>query len=105
MDECNVTGGSDDGGVDIVVRITDKLGFKDFICVQAKARRNAHVTLKEEREFIGAMHTQNGTKGIYLTTSVFHPDAEKLLNDVPHVTGIDGARIYALAKELDLLNI
>ena len=105
VDECNVTGGSDDGGVDIVVRITDKLGFKDFICVQAKARRNAHVTLKEVREFIGAMHTQNGTKGIYLTTSVFHPDAEKLLNDVPHVTGIDGARIYALAKELDLLNI
>ena len=105
VDECKVTGGSDDGGVDIVVRITDKLGFKDFICVQAKARRNAHVTLKEVREFIGAMHTQNGTKGIYLTTSVFHPDAEKLLNDVPHVTGIDGAKVYALAKELDLLNL
>ena len=105
VDECKVTGGSDDGGVDIVVRITDKLGFKDFICVQAKARRNAHVTLKEVREFIGAMHTQGGTKGIYLTTSVFHPDAEKLIYEVPHVTAIDGAKIFTLAKELNLLNV
>ncbi len=105
VDECSVTGGSDDGGIDIIVRTTDKLGFKDFICVQAKARRNAHVTLKEVREFIGAMHTRGGTRGIYLTTSVFHPDAEKLLSDVPNVTGIDGARVYSLAKEHKLLNI
>ena len=104
VDECSVTGGSDDGGVDIIVRTTDKLGFKEFICVQAKARKNAHVTLKEVREFIGAMHTQGGTRGIYLTTSVFHPEAKKLIDEVPNVTGIDGAILYMLAKECKLLN-
>jgi len=105
VDECRVTGGSDDGGVDIIVRTTDKLGFKEFICVQAKARRNAHVTLKEVREFIGAMHTQGGTKGIYLTTSVFHEDAKTLLNEVHNVTGIDGAILYKIAKECNVMNI
>ena len=105
VDECSVTGGSDDGGVDIVVRTTDKLGFKEFICVQAKARRNNHVTLKEVREFIGAMHTQGGSKGIYLTTSVFHEDARKLLEDVHNVTGIDGAILYSLAKECGMLSL
>ena len=102
VDECKVTGGSDDGGIDIVVRTTDKLGFKEFICVQAKARRNAHVTLKEVREFIGAMHTQGGTKGIYLTTSVFHEDAKRLIEDVHNVTAIDGAILYKIAKECNV---
>ena len=102
VNECKVTGGSDDGGIDIVVRTTDKLGFKEFICVQAKARRNAHVTLKEVREFIGAMHTQGGTKGIYLTTSVFHEDAKRLIDEVHNVTGIDGTIVYKLAKECNL---
>jgi restriction system protein len=80
----------------------DKLGFREFICVQAKARKNSHVTLQEVREFIGAMHTQGGTKGIYLTTSVFHQDAKKLIDDVANVTGIDGAILYNLAKECKL---
>ena len=105
VEECCVTGGSDDGGVDIIVRTKDKLGFKEFICVQAKARRNAHVTLKEVREFIGSMHTQGGTRGIYLTTSVFHADAMELLDQVPNVTGIDGAMLYTLAKECKLLKV
>lgn len=105
VDQCCVTGGSDDGGVDIIVRTTDKLGFKEFICVQAKARRNSHVTLKEVREFIGAMHTQGGTRGIYLTTSVFHTDAWELLQSVPNVTGIDGSILYSLAKECKLLKV
>ena len=105
VNECKVTGGSDDGGIDIVVRTTDKLGFKEFICVQAKARRNAHVTLKEVREFIGAMHTQGGTKGIYLTTSVFHEDAKRLIDEVHNVTGIDGATVFKLAKECNLTSV
>ena len=105
VDECKVTGGSDDGGIDIVVRTTDMLGFKEFICVQAKARRNAHVTLKEVREFIGAMHTQGGTKGIYLTTSVFHEDAKRLIDEVHNVTGIDGAILYKLAKKCGVTGV
>ena len=31
--------------------------------------------------------------------------AEKLIDEVPHVTAIDGAKVYTLAKELNLLDI
>jgi hypothetical protein len=103
--ECAVTGGSDDGGVDIVVRTEDKLGFKDFIAVQAKARKNAHVTIKEVREFIGAMHTTGANRGIYLTTSYFHEEAEKLISEIPNVTKIDGKRLFELAKECNFFKI
>ena len=103
--ECAVTGGSDDGGIDIVVRTEDKLGFKDFIAVQAKARRNAHVTVKEVREFIGAMHTVGANRGIYLTTSYFHEDALALIESIPNVTKIDGKRLFELAKECKLFKV
>ena len=101
----DIRGTAAEGIVGEEIELTDKLGFKEFICVQAKARRNSHVTLKEVREFIGAMHTQGGTRGIYLTTSVFHADAWELLQSVPNVTGIDGGILYSLAKECKLLKV
>lgn len=100
---CEVTGGSDDGGIDVEIRTEDLLGFRDYITVQAKARRNAQVTLKEVREFIGAMHTKNGTRGIYITTSGFHSEALKLINQVANVTAIDGIKLYSLAKQCRML--
>ena len=100
---CDVTGGSDDGGIDIEIRTEDLLGFRDFITVQAKARRHAQVTLKEVREFIGAMHTKNGTRGIYITTSTFHSEASKLIEQVANVTAIDGMKLYDLAKQCRML--
>ncbi len=103
--ECAVTGGSDDGGIDIIVRIEDKLGFRDFIAVQAKARRNAHVTVKEVREFIGAMHAIGASKGIYLTTSYFHDDALVLIEEMPSITKIDGKKLFELAKECNLFKV
>ena len=103
--ECAVTGGSDDGGIDIVVRTEDKLGFKDFIAVQAKARRNAHVTVKEVREFIGAMHAIGANRGIYLTTSYFHEEALTLIDGIPNVTKIDGKRLFELATECKLFKV
>lgn len=100
---CNVTGGSDDGGVDIEIRTEDMLGFRDFIAVQAKARSHAQVTVKEVREFIGAMHTKGATRGIYITTSSYHNEAEKLINDVANVTEIDGVKLYGIAKQCRML--
>lgn len=100
---CEVTGGSDDGGIDIEIRTEDLLGFRDFITAQTKARINAQITLKEVREFIGAMHTKNGTRGIYVTTSSFHPEASKLIDQVANVTAIDGIKLYSLAKECRML--
>ncbi|MBO5213099.1 MAG: restriction endonuclease [Clostridia bacterium] len=103
--ECDVTGGSDDGGVDIELRTRDKLGFVEYIAVQAKARRSAQVSVKEVREFIGAMHTKNATRGIYLTTSTFHPNAQALIDKIYNVTAIDGKKLYALARECSLMRV
>ena len=102
---CDVTGGSDDGGVDIEIHTEDKLGFKEFIAVQAKARRNTQITVKEVREFIGAMHTKGATRGIYLTTSYFHPNAWALIQKINNITAIDGKRLFALAKECSFTKI
>ena len=103
--ECSVTGGSDDGGIDIIVRTEDKLGFKDFIAVQAKARRNSHVTVKEVREFIGAMHAIGANRGIYLTTSYLHDEALALVEEMPSITKIDGRTLWALANECNFFKV
>ena len=97
--ECAVTGGSDDGGIDIVIRTEDMLGFKELIAVQAKARRNLHVSVKEVREFIGAMLAKGASRGIYLTTSHFHTEAEALIEQIPNLVKIDGKILYEIAQE------
>ena len=97
--ECSVTGGSDDGGIDIIIRTEDMLGFKELIAVQAKARRNLHVSVKEVREFIGAMLAKGASRGIYLTTSYFHSEAELLIEKIPNLTKIDGKILYEIAKQ------
>ncbi|MBQ7412209.1 MAG: restriction endonuclease [Clostridia bacterium] len=103
--ECAVTGGSDDGGIDIIVRTEDKLGFKELIAVQAKARRNIHVSVKEVRAFIGAMVAQGASRGIYLTTSYFHEEARKLIDQIPNLTKIDGKILYQIAQECKLFKV
>ena len=93
---CEVTGGSADGGVDVVVDTIDDLGFVEHVLVQAKCRERAHVTEKEVREFYGAMTAQEGSRGIYATTSVFHPGAQKLLDSLDNCVGIDGDKLFEL---------
>ena len=45
------------------------------------------------------------TRGIYLTTSYFHPNAWTLIQKINNVTAIDGKRLFALAKECSLMKI
>lgn len=100
---CNVisafrSGGSNDGGIDGIIKIQDHLGFVDTVCIQCKNRNTDNtVTTKEVREFYGAMTAMQGTRGIYATTSVFHCEAEKFLNSLYNCVGIDGDVIYRLA--------
>lgn len=103
--QCCVTGGSDDGGIDIIIRTEDKLGFKEFVAVQAKARRSLHVTVKEVREFYGAMVARGASRGIYLTTSKFHLMAEEFIDNIPNLTRIDGEALFEIAKECKLFKV
>jgi len=98
---CNIPGGSADGGIDVEVHTVDELGFSEQILVQAKCRGSQHVTEKEVREFYGALHAQKGSRGIYVTTSVFHPSAQKLLDSLDNCVGIDGDRLFDLLKKAE----
>ena len=95
---CDVSGGSDDGGIDVVLEIVDYLGFVEKIKVQTKNRDKAQVTEKEIREFYGAMNAQRGTRGIYVTTTYFHPTAQDLMDSLDDLVGIDGDKLWELIK-------
>lgn len=81
VDEGAVTGGSDDGGIDGVIHTQDDLGYRETVLMQMK-NRHAVMTSKDVREFYGAVCAENGSRGIFITLSSFHPDAQKLLDKV-----------------------
>ena len=90
-------GGSDDGGIDVRVDVIDSFGFVDHILAQVKCRRKMHVTEKEVREFYGALCARGGSRGMYITTSTFHPGAQNFLDSLDNVVGVDGEKIFSLA--------
>ncbi len=96
--DCDVVGGSDDGGIDVMVDTLDDLGFRDHILVQAKCRRSIQTTEKEIREFFGAVNVYNGTRAIFITTATFHPAAQKLMQAIPNCVGVDGNKLFEVAK-------
>ena len=96
---CDITGGSDDGGIDIILETVDYLGFGEKIVAQTKCRDRAHVTEKEVREFYGAMNAIGASRGIYVTTTHFHESAEYFLDSVNDLVGIDGEKLFELVKK------
>lgn len=98
--DCTVSGGSNDGGIDIKIKLSDDLGFVDEIMVQAKCRINSQVTENEIRNFYGAMNAIKASRGIYVTTSTFHPNANKLLHSLDNCVGIDGDGVFNLSKKV-----
>lgn len=99
VQKSEVTGGSDDGGIDGIVETVDRLGYREVIYLQAKNRRKIHVTLKEVRGFYGALCAYGGSRGIFITTSVFHRDAEKFIKGIDNLIGIDGKKLYEISKK------
>lgn len=91
-----VTGGSDDGGIDGVVKTVDSLGFRELIMVQMK-NRNDTMTEKDVRGFYGAVCAKQGSRGIFATTSDFHPMATKLLDSIDNCVGVNGDKIFSMA--------
>ncbi len=96
---CDITGGSNDGGIDVILETVDYLGFSEKIVAQTKCRDKAHVTEKEVREFYGAMNAIGASRGIYVTTTHFHESAEYFLDSVSDLVGIDGEKLFELIKK------
>jgi len=96
--EAYVTGGSQDGGIDGVIKTRDELGFIETVMIQTKNR----VDISSEtdvRGFYGAVCAQKGSRGIFATTSDFHTSAKEFIDGLDDLVGIGGDRLFALAIE------
>ena len=93
--------GHGDGGIDGMIHTTDDLGYRETILMQMK-NRHAVMTAKDVREFYGAVCAENGSRGIFITLSSFHPEAQKLLDKVDNLTGVNGDKLFEIAKRCRL---
>jgi|AGTN01.2.fsa_nt_gi Restriction endonuclease len=77
--ESEITGGSEDHGIDAVVKIKDDLGFEEKIVIQSKIKRNEDDTIGEKiiREFVGSMTFAGAEKGVLITNSKIHSKAKE----------------------------
>ncbi len=94
--ESYVTGGSNDGGIDGVVRTVDSLGFRETTMIQMK-NRSITMTETDVRGFYGSVCAKQGSRGIFATVSDFHPMAEKFLDGIDNCVGVNGDKIFSMA--------
>ena len=94
--ECRVMGGAADGGIDGMMKTVDHLGFRETVLVQAKNRTDA-TSETVVRAFLGAVYASGGTKGIFATTSDFHPAAKILLSGIDNCVGVNSEDIFKMA--------
>lgn len=94
--ECRTTGGALDGGIDGIIKTVDYLGFRETVLIQAKNRTDM-TSETTVRGFLGAIYANGGSKGIFATTSDFHPAARLFLNGLDNCVGINGEDIFNMA--------
>ena len=99
VDSSELTGGPNDRGIDGVINITDELGYKEKILIQAKLRKRGTITLKEVREFYGAVCSEAGTRGLFITNSTFHKESSKFINKHYNIVGINNKKLFELATQ------
>ena len=97
-----VTRYSADGGIDGLVH-EDKLGLST-IYVQAKRYTAQNVGRPEVQQFVGALTGAGATKGVFLTSAGFSPDARQFAERLQNqkVVLIDGVRLAQLMSEHDV---
>ncbi len=113
LESLRICGGERDGGIDAEIELTDRLGFRETIYIQAKnwnpEKGDEKVWVVGEtllQQFIGACicrQAKDGKqhcRGIFMTTSRFTPEAKRLLEDMSDkIVGYDGNDLYEAAKE------
>lgn len=97
-----VTGRSGDGGIDGIV-YQDKLGLDKIFFQAKKFDENNPVSASMIRDFVGSLELKGANKGIFITTSRFPSDAEKVVSGShKSIRLIDGVRLVQLMIEHDL---
>ncbi len=110
LEGLKVSGGERDGGIDGELELTDRLGFKETLYVQAKnwqptdEKWMVGETLLQQ--FIGAVtyrqakEGKQNARGVFITTSRFTPEAKEMLEKLSDkFVGYDGDELYETAKE------
>ena len=93
---CSTTGGSADGGIDGIMETVDCLGFRETVMVQTKNRTDM-INETTVRGFYGAVCAKQGTRGIFVTSSDFHPAAEAFLKSIDNCVGVDADMLFKMA--------
>ncbi len=115
LEGLQIIGGDHDGGIDGEIVLTNGAGFRETIYVQAKNWDPERIGGDPEKwiigettvqQFIGACETRKcmtgkqNARGIFITTSRFHPDAKRILNVMQdRFVGYDENDLYEAAKE------
>lgn len=97
--ESHTLGGANDGGIDGRLCTVDSLGFRETVLVQMKNRLEP-TPETEVRAFYGAVCAARGTRGIFASTSTFHPSARQFLEALDDCVGLDGSAIFRMACEV-----
>lgn len=92
-------GGSGDGGIDGVISL-DRLGLEK-VYVQAKRWQNP-VGRPDVQGFYGALAGQRATKGVFITTSSFTPQAIEFARSVERIVLVDGAKLTELMIDYEV---
>jgi restriction endonuclease Mrr len=113
LEALRISGGGQDGGIDGEIELTDKLGFRETIYIQAKnwdaEKGNKKLWIVGEtllQQFLGACayrqakDGKQNCRGIFITTSRFTPEAKRILDTMSDkIVGYDGTDLYEAAKE------
>ena len=108
-----ISGGENDGGIDGEIEVSDRIGFRETIYIQAKNWKPIYG--KEDswvigetalREFIGAVAYRQAKegkqhcRGIFITTSYFTAGSKEMLQEMSDkFVGYDGDDLFEAAKE------
>ncbi len=99
QDAGKAIGKSGDGGIDGIIK-EDKLGL-DTLYVQAK-RWDSIVGRPDIQKFVGALHGQQASKGIFITTSAFTKEAEEYVQKInSKVILVNGTQLAQLMIDYD----
>ena len=91
-------GGPADGGLDGLIKL-DRLGL-DVVYVQAKRYTDKVVGRPDVQGFVGALQGAQASRGIFITTSRFTPDAVQFADRVNvQLVLIDGPELASLMIE------
>jgi restriction system protein len=100
-DAGKVIGKSGDGGIDGVIK-EDRLGL-DLLFIQAKKWDGNSVGRPDVQKFVGALHGQKASKGVFITTSTFSKEAKNYADGIERrVILIDGDELAKLMIDYNL---